>query len=542
VSSFNSSYPTSTLTTAATITNSSILNKLYNDSLYTSFDFVQFNFAGLGNPNTFTSTNTFNSFFPTSTLTTAAPYTNDSILNKRLMDSIYPNYGFVNIYYAGLANNNVFTSTNTFNSFFPTSTLTTTAAYTNDSILNKRLMDSIYPNYGFVNIYYAGLANNNVFTSTNSFNNFFPTSTLTTSASYNNQSIVNKAVNDSLYPSYGYAAANYARLASDDTFTANVTFNILPKSTPTPTVASELTNKGYVDSAISGGTTTTSTKLKVSTAPSGTLYPTLTAGVSASENIYQDGGLSFNSLTNELITTTFTGSLNGIALNSTNAGVSADKIDRSLNVVAAGHNGGYGALRCSVDTTIFGDGIRIDSLLNDLTVSGNASVGSSLSIGSKLLCGSDLVCAGSIKCSGPITIQQSSAISQIDYLRVTGTLLVGKQYIGQQYMDAGFIHLSNTYGFPLPIKSITDLTSAFSSSYTPTTGINLAILLGNGLGVGYILLRPRYSFEFLGTDGTQLQYVDNEYGNDTIYVQILFDNPTSVFPSILNMYYRNIRI
>jgi hypothetical protein len=64
-------------------------------------------------------------------------------------------------------------------------------------------------------------------------------------------------------------------------------------------------NNSIASTCISGsiGSATTANAIKLTAAYGGTFYPCLTAGVSASESIYQDAGLSYNSTTDTLTVT-----------------------------------------------------------------------------------------------------------------------------------------------------------------------------------------------------------------------------------------------
>jgi hypothetical protein len=163
--------------------------------------------VSLSGTNNFTGMNSYNVNFPTSTLVSGTTITDDSIVNKRKNDTLY----------SSVANQvkdntaNAFTSTNSYNVNFPTSTLPTSTTITTSSIVNKGMNDTLY----------STLANQvktntaNAFTSTNSFNSNFPTSTLPTSTTITTSSIVNKGMNDTLYSS----VENQVKTNTDNTFT-----------------------------------------------------------------------------------------------------------------------------------------------------------------------------------------------------------------------------------------------------------------------------------------------------------------------------------
>jgi microcystin-dependent protein len=109
----------------------------------------------LGTANAWTNTNTFNSYFPTSTLPTNTAITTSSIVNKGMNDTLYSS--ITNEAKTNTAND--WTNTNTFNSYFPTSTLPTNTAITTSSIVNKGMNDTLY----------ARLENDNTFTGENFF-------------------------------------------------------------------------------------------------------------------------------------------------------------------------------------------------------------------------------------------------------------------------------------------------------------------------------------------------------------------------------------
>jgi len=110
------------------------------------------------------------------------------------------NRTIANIFYARLASPNIFTSTNSFNNFLPTSIITDTSdlfAFINRTIAN---------------VYYAQLGTANTFLGLNTFNTILPSSTLAVTTS--NNELINKNIGNVVY----------SQLGTTNTFTSLNTF------------------------------------------------------------------------------------------------------------------------------------------------------------------------------------------------------------------------------------------------------------------------------------------------------------------------------
>jgi len=204
--------------------------------------------------NAWTNTNTFNSFLPTSTLT---PTSSNQLITKNYGDTTYLTISNASSTYLTIANAlstygrlasaNAWTSTNTFNTNLPTSTLTPTLStqlitkgFSDSTYLTIANASSTYVSTTTADATYGRLASGNAWTSTNTFNINLPTSTLTPFASNH---LITKAFGDS----------TYGRLASINTWTNTNSFNVyLPTSTLTPTTSTELITKAYGDSTYGG--------------------------------------------------------------------------------------------------------------------------------------------------------------------------------------------------------------------------------------------------------------------------------------------------
>jgi len=124
--SFNSYLPTSTLTPS---TGTQLITKTYGDSTY----------ATLAGSNDFTGQCTFNAFLPTSFLNASS-------------DSQFITRGSANLIYPRLSGaTNAFTSTNTFNSSLPTSTITTTTGPT--QFITRQIGDGRFGQLAAANIW-----------------------------------------------------------------------------------------------------------------------------------------------------------------------------------------------------------------------------------------------------------------------------------------------------------------------------------------------------------------------------------------------------
>ena len=177
----------------------------------------------LANPNVWTSTNTFNDYLPTSTKTTA---TDDAqLINKTIGDNLYGGKGSTNAWtgansftvlptctvsattgsqflnktagdslYGSKGSANTWSGTNTFNTFLPTSSKTPTA---NEELITKVYADNRYLTGSSGLTIAQVVANPNVWTNTNTFNDYLPTSTKI--ATTDNSQLINKTIGDSLY-------------------------------------------------------------------------------------------------------------------------------------------------------------------------------------------------------------------------------------------------------------------------------------------------------------------------------------------------------
>jgi hypothetical protein len=135
---FNSNLPTSTLTPSA---DNQLITRIYADSRY----------AEIATANAFTLTNTFDSFLPTSIITTAT------------LDAQFITKGIADDFYGRLGVANTWTSTNTFDINLPTSTQT--------PILSTQLITKSYADTNFQPAgSYALLNAPNEFTDTNIIN------------------------------------------------------------------------------------------------------------------------------------------------------------------------------------------------------------------------------------------------------------------------------------------------------------------------------------------------------------------------------------
>jgi len=137
------------------------------------------------------------------------------------------NRTIANIFYARLASPNIFTSTNSFNNFLPTSIITDTSdlfAFINRTIAN---------------VYYAQLGTANTFLGLNTFNTILPSSTL--GVTTNNNELINKNIGNAVYPQL----TGTNTISANNTFTGTNTFDTnLPSSTLGVTTSNnELINK-----------------------------------------------------------------------------------------------------------------------------------------------------------------------------------------------------------------------------------------------------------------------------------------------------------
>jgi hypothetical protein len=212
---FNSFLPTSTATPT---TGTQLTTKTYVDTASASL---------LGTNNTWTGTNAFNTSLPTSTIT-GYPFPPGTLITNTYVDTVI-NFELANFEAA----NNTWSGTNEYNTNLPTSTQTPT---TGTQLTTKTYVDSAVSGASI-------LGTNNTFTGTNAFNTSLPTSTQTptTGTQLTTKTYVDTAV------------SGVSILGTNNTFTGTNAFNaFLPTSTATPTTGTELTTKTYVDSAISG--------------------------------------------------------------------------------------------------------------------------------------------------------------------------------------------------------------------------------------------------------------------------------------------------
>ena len=93
-----------------------------------------------GDPNAFTGTNTFDVNIPTSSITTSGTIPGNNFLTKTNADTLYT--GSAGDVTKG--GNNAFTGTNTFNSFIPTSSITTSGTIPGNNFLTKTNADTLY--------------------------------------------------------------------------------------------------------------------------------------------------------------------------------------------------------------------------------------------------------------------------------------------------------------------------------------------------------------------------------------------------------------
>jgi len=140
---------------------------------------------------------------------------NNILTTKEYVDTAVSTGGSVS-----LSGTNAFTGNNSYNVNFPTSTLPTSTSITTDSIVNKGMNDTLYSSK--TNEVKTNTAN--AFTSTNAFNNSFPTApfdTIMNPVYYSSSSICNKYYNDEFYA----PKLNTPNITTNNTFTATNTFN-----------------------------------------------------------------------------------------------------------------------------------------------------------------------------------------------------------------------------------------------------------------------------------------------------------------------------
>ena len=205
---------------------------------------------------------------------------------------------------------------------------------------------------------------------------------------------------DTLYPSYTFAAANYGRLTSPNTWTTDNTFSAgqvtfsgyVPLCSTAPTSVNHLCNKAYVDSATGVGTTT------------------------------------------------------NVVLNYATA--------NSLNITSV--NGPTGNKQINAHI-----GLRMDATGSvDLCCNGNCSVGASVGVGKDLVVGGGAAFSGTVSIGNSVNVSGASTFN--DFVSFNGCLSAGGVLYGYTY-NAGYWHITNTYSFPIG-RSQADLTAIFGST------------------------------------------------------------------------------
>jgi phosphoserine aminotransferase len=171
-------------------------------------------YAKLASANAFTSTNTFNSFLPTSTLT---PSLGSELVTKTFTDATYVDF----------VNNETIGGIKTFTSVPECATSATTA----NQLVNKTTLDTAITTASTA---YAKLASANAFTSTNTFNSFLPTSTLTPTLG---TELVTKTFTD----------ATYVDFVNNETIGGIKTFTSVPECATSATTGNQLVNKTFTD-------------------------------------------------------------------------------------------------------------------------------------------------------------------------------------------------------------------------------------------------------------------------------------------------------
>jgi len=264
------------------------------------------------------------------------PSGNTSLTNKLYVDNVVIGGSI-------LPTNNIFTGTNAFNTFLPTSTLTPSSA---TELTTKTYVDGAITTASNA---YAQLGSANAFTSTNTFNSFLPTSTIsaTTSNELTNKTYVDGAITT--------ASNAYAQLASSNAFTSTNTFNtFLPTSTISATTSNELTNKTYVDGAIT-------------TATSGYVDTTSTQSISGQKTFTNANTI----IQNTLKTDTISGSAVGTAVSLYNEATRTGRIDLGIGADARDIYIGNNTVIGSSTTRVRGCGVKIEANQEPLQITGN---------------------------------------------------------------------------------------------------------------------------------------------------------------------------
>ncbi len=322
------------LCSTAPSSNSSLTNKLYVDNVVIGGSILPTN-------NVFTGTNAFNTFLPTSTLT---PSSGTELTTKTFVDGAISTASTA---YAKLGSANAFTSTNTFNSSLPTSILTPSSG---TELTTKTFVDS---SIATASNDYAKLASANTFTSTNAFNTFLPTSTLTPSSG---TQLTTKAFVDGAIAT---ASNDYAKLTSANIFTSTNAFNtFLPTSTLTPSSGTELTTKTFVDSAIATA---------IAGVTSGYVSISGTDSISGQKTFTNANTIIQNTLT----TDTISGSAVGTAVSLYNEATRTGRIDLGIGADARDIYIGNNTVIGSSTTRVRGCGVKIEANQEPLQITGN---------------------------------------------------------------------------------------------------------------------------------------------------------------------------
>ena len=196
-------------------TGATTANQLVNKTtLDTAITTAATAFAKLASANAFTSTNTFDSFLPTSTLT---PSLGSELVTKTFTDATYVDF----------VNNETIGGIKTFTSVPECGTSASTA----NQLVNKTTLDTAITTAATA---FAKLASGNAFTSTNTFNSFLPTSTLTPTLG---SELVTKTFTD----------ATYVDFVNNETIGGIKTFTSVPECATGATTANQLTNKTFTD-------------------------------------------------------------------------------------------------------------------------------------------------------------------------------------------------------------------------------------------------------------------------------------------------------
>jgi len=181
---FNSNLPTSTVTPSA---DNQLITRIYADSRY----------AELATNNAFTSTNTFDSFLPTSIITTTTG--GSQFITRAIGDGRFGQLAAANTWTG---------NTNKFDSFLPTSIITTTTGGT--QFITRAIGDGRFGQLAAANTWTGN---------TNTFNSFLPTSSIATTTG--GTQFITRAIGD----------GRFGQLAAANTWTLQNTFStgILPR-------------------------------------------------------------------------------------------------------------------------------------------------------------------------------------------------------------------------------------------------------------------------------------------------------------------------